>query len=153
MPLRIKSLALRFHEFPLYLFLAIISVIIGAFLLRADDDPIDTDLDGLPDQWETQHFGDLLRGADEDFDLDGVTNGEEWAVEGNPTIANPLTVGETGRLEMRQGGRDQWRRIHFVGIYADPIVVASISRTGDNSDEPAQVRIRNVSSTGFDVAI
>lgn len=38
----------------------------------------DTDADGLPDDWERFHFGDLARGAEDDSDRDGMKALEEW---------------------------------------------------------------------------
>ena len=38
----------------------------------------DVDRDGLPDDWEMEHFGNLDQGADDDFDEDGYTNSEEY---------------------------------------------------------------------------
>lgn len=45
----------------------------------------DTDGDGLEDGWERKFFGDLTQGPDDDFDNDGLTNGEELAAQLNPT--------------------------------------------------------------------
>ena len=47
----------------------------------------DTDLDGLPDDWETKYFG--LAGADPntDSDGDGLTNGQEYTAGTDPTDA------------------------------------------------------------------
>lgn len=38
---------------------------------------VDTDQDGIPDQCEWDHFGNLSHGPDEDADYDGVTNQQE----------------------------------------------------------------------------
>lgn len=40
----------------------------------------DTDLDGLPDDWELKFFGNLTTGRDDDPDLDGLTNVNEHAL-------------------------------------------------------------------------
>ncbi|MES2924165.1 MAG: LamG-like jellyroll fold domain-containing protein [Verrucomicrobiota bacterium] len=40
--------------------------------------PGDSDGDGLPDAWETTHFGDLSQTAADDFDHDGTSNGVEY---------------------------------------------------------------------------
>ncbi len=46
----------------------------------------DTDLDGLPDWWETLYFGDATSGvANVDSDGDGVNNLEEYRAATNPT--------------------------------------------------------------------
>lgn len=41
-------------------------------------DPYDTDNDGLPDQWENQHFGSLYYDQRDDPDHDGWTNIQEY---------------------------------------------------------------------------
>ncbi len=51
------------------------------------------DGDGINNQWEINFFGDyLLYGADDDVDLDGLTNAQEFAAGTNPT--NPDTDGD-----------------------------------------------------------
>lgn len=45
----------------------------------------DTDQDGLPDCWELQYFGDLSYDADDDPDVDGFTNLEEFVAGSDPT--------------------------------------------------------------------
>jgi len=69
----------------------------------------DIDGDGLPDDWEIEHFGDLSQGADDDYDGDGYSNLEEWENGWNPTIAtkvphapmihSPIFKGETDTLQ------------------------------------------------------
>ena len=44
----------------------------------------DTDLDGLPDEWEIQHFGNLNQTASGDPDGDGFTNLQEYLADPNP---------------------------------------------------------------------
>lgn len=39
---------------------------------------IDTDADGLPDDWENFHFGSLASGATNDMDGDGINNSAEY---------------------------------------------------------------------------
>ena len=45
----------------------------------------DSDSDGLPDPWELEYFGDLSYDADDDPDLDGFTNLEEYEAGTDPT--------------------------------------------------------------------
>ncbi|MDP2895871.1 MAG: right-handed parallel beta-helix repeat-containing protein [bacterium] len=60
----------------------------------------DADQDGLPDDWETEHFGTLVQGPNEDPDADGIPNLREyyrgfdpnlpatsWHVDGAVTIS------------------------------------------------------------------
>ncbi|HVJ46742.1 MAG TPA: PA domain-containing protein, partial [Luteolibacter sp.] len=46
---------------------------------------IDTDIDGLPDWWETEQFGNLARTGAEDTDGDGFTNLTEFLASSIPT--------------------------------------------------------------------
>jgi len=43
------------------------------------------DGDGLPDEWETQYFGNTARDGSGDFDGDGVTDLAEYFADTNPT--------------------------------------------------------------------
>jgi len=52
---------------------------------------IDTDSDGLPDNWEMTYFGDLSQGPDGDYDGDGTTNLEEYQAGTHPAN-NPPTA-------------------------------------------------------------
>ncbi len=45
----------------------------------------DTDNDGLPDDWEIDHFGDLGQTPSNDTDGDGLTNIQEYSLETDPT--------------------------------------------------------------------
>jgi hypothetical protein len=46
--------------------------------------PEDSDDDGLPDAWETEHFQSLVAAPQEDIDLDGLSNHMEWVLGLNP---------------------------------------------------------------------
>ncbi|MEH6447823.1 MAG: calcium-binding protein [Oleispira sp.] len=68
----------------------------------------DTDGDGLPDDWEREHFGDLSQDGNGDLDGDGYSNLEEWQKGWNPleaakvpnvpTILLPIFDGEVESL-------------------------------------------------------
>jgi hypothetical protein len=45
----------------------------------------DSDNDGLPDDWEMKHFGNLSQSANGDADGDGVSNKDEYLLGRNPT--------------------------------------------------------------------
>ena len=47
---------------------------------------VDIDNDGMADDWEQLHFGNLDATADDDADQDSVTNIQEYNFGGNPTV-------------------------------------------------------------------
>jgi hypothetical protein len=49
---------------------------------------VDTDHDGLDDNWELARFGNLAANAKGDPDADGLNNAREQAMGTNPTISN-----------------------------------------------------------------
>ncbi|GAB1270334.1 hypothetical protein NBRC116493_35880 [Aurantivibrio infirmus] len=49
---------------------------------------LDSDLDGLYDQWELENFGNLSQSSEDDFDSDGVINGNELKFGLDPTDGN-----------------------------------------------------------------
>jgi len=55
----------------------------NALEVNDQDDP-DTGGDGLPDDWEMTHFGNLDQSAGDDFDGDGLTNLEEYELGADP---------------------------------------------------------------------
>ncbi|MEH0019206.1 MAG: chitobiase/beta-hexosaminidase C-terminal domain-containing protein [Desulfobacter sp.] len=46
----------------------------------------DTDMDGMTDQWERDHFQDLARDGSGDYDHDGVTDLQEFIDQTNPVL-------------------------------------------------------------------
>jgi hypothetical protein len=48
---------------------------------------LDTDTDGLPDDWEQFYFTNLTNTASADFDGDGASNESEYLADTNPTDA------------------------------------------------------------------
>lgn len=68
----------------------------------------DTDADGMDDDWEIQHFGDLSQSDTDDFDSDDMTNGEEFLYGFNPTIPDAFDDADGDRypniFEIRNGG-------------------------------------------------
>lgn len=53
----------------------------------------DADGDGMPDEWETEHFGGTDvpgGGAEEDWDGDGLRNRDEWVAGTDPTDASSV---------------------------------------------------------------
>ena len=52
----------------------------------------DSDTDGLPDEWEVQHWGTLERGGDADGDGDGLSDRAEWLAGLDPTDPGDATL-------------------------------------------------------------
>jgi len=64
----------------------------------------DTDGDGLPDAWETQHFGNITsQNGSGDPDSDGLTNAQEQARGTNPTVADTDGDGASDGQEVASG--------------------------------------------------
>ncbi|HYE33622.1 MAG TPA: hypothetical protein VEH27_19540, partial [Methylomirabilota bacterium] len=57
------------------------------FMLDLRADTIDSDQDGMPDAWEVTFFGNLLQGASDDFDQDGLSNLAEHRAGTSPSNA------------------------------------------------------------------
>lgn len=78
----------------------------------------DSDADGLPDEWEYLHFGNLDRGPNDDPDADGLSNAREFALGSNPMVltdANDIDA---------DGLPDAWEQLYLgtlsFGASADP---------------------------------
>jgi autotransporter-associated beta strand protein len=64
--------------------------------LRRDMDIVkDSDTDGIPDDWEMFHFGNLAASATSDADGDGLNNLAEYNADGNPTEFTTTWTGAT----------------------------------------------------------
>ena len=65
---------------------------------------VDSDADGLPDDWEIMHFGNLDQGpADDTADMDGLTNAQEYELGTDPTKADTDNDGFTDSQEVANG--------------------------------------------------
>ena len=77
--------------------------------------PTDKDADGLPDVWETVHFGSLTAGPDEDPDHDDYTNLQEYLAGTDPN--NPASnPGDTDN----DGLPDEWEITYFGSLVYGP---------------------------------
>ena len=62
---------------------------------------------------------------------------------GNPDYQ----VGETGIVDVNSG----WTTVNLNGFYVDPVIVASLNTENDN--DPATLRIRNVTNSSFQIQV
>lgn len=67
----------------------------------------DTDSDGMDDDWEVLHFGNLSRNGTGDYDSDGLTDLEEYQHDFNPTVDDGFEDADGDRypnvFEVRRG--------------------------------------------------
>ena len=63
----------------------------------------DSDNDGLPDAWEMEMFGNLDQDADDDFDLDDLTNYEEFLAGTRADLTDTDGDGVSDSQEMVDG--------------------------------------------------
>ncbi|MBI4027027.1 MAG: hypothetical protein HY360_18730, partial [Verrucomicrobia bacterium] len=64
---------------------------------------LDSDGDGIPDDWEKKYFGDLSQDAQDDTDHDGLTNLEEFAADTDPTKTDTDGDGLPDAWEVNNG--------------------------------------------------
>lgn len=60
----------------------------------------DLDGDGMEDLWETENFGDLSQTGTGDFDMDGLTNAQEYTAGTNPKVVDTDGDGLTDAAEV-----------------------------------------------------
>jgi Ricin-type beta-trefoil lectin domain-like/Bacterial TSP3 repeat len=65
---------------------------------------VDSDNDGLPDDWEMFNFGNLNQTGTGDPDGDGITNADEYATDSNPNAAGAYP-GRTYRFKAKFSGK------------------------------------------------
>ncbi|MEM6890470.1 MAG: hypothetical protein AAF636_20410, partial [Pseudomonadota bacterium] len=65
--------------------------------------------------------------------------------------ANDGVIGESGTLTVTQSDPDEWFQVEFTEELTDPAVV--MGPISSNDSDPANVRVRNVTDTGFEFQI
>lgn len=118
------------------------------FLLHLPD--ADSDGDGLEDEWEVAHFGDLSHDGSEDTDQDGLTDRQEYLAGTDPTNRGsvlrvlqvvPITGGPRIVVWSAIPGRDY--RVQYKDRVTDPnwselpFVVTAATTTGHFVDNTA----------------
>ncbi|RKZ57100.1 MAG: hypothetical protein DRQ44_16130, partial [Gammaproteobacteria bacterium] len=74
-----------------------------------NSDEVDADADGIPDEWELQNFGSTVDCvAEEDSDFDGVNNGDEYALGGNPNFDDAAAISLTQQFI----DPDTWEQVY-----------------------------------------
>lgn len=126
----------------------------AGFSLRFDTlppvGPVDSDEDGLPDDWELAHFGSLYEDADGDADGDYLTNIEEFQFGTDPTLPDTdgdgltdfeevywywVTFYETNPNNWDTDGDGLNDGDEFSVYYTDPTAVDTDSDGLDDGDE------------------
>ena len=72
--------------------------------------------DGMPDAWETLHFGATTRDGTGDFDLDGVSDLQEYLANSNP--ADPASANHPNGDADADGLDDAWEVTYFGNVTA-----------------------------------
>ena len=121
---------------------------------------IDTDADGMDDQWERDQFGNLMRNGTGDFDQDGQSDRQEFLASTFPT--NPASVFKVTDVSRTPGGavslrwnsvagrryRVQYKSTLSAGVWSDapnPTVTATtITCVWSNSAQPSPQRFYKV---------
>jgi subtilisin family serine protease/subtilisin-like proprotein convertase family protein len=73
--------------------------VLGLDLILQGTPILDTDRDGLDDEWEIKHFGSLDAGPQEDPDHDGYNNAREQAMGTNPNVVDVAFTLDLSRLD------------------------------------------------------
>ena len=84
----------------------------------------DSDKDGLPDDWEIAHFGDLSRRAADDDDGDELTNVQEFLRGTSPADAN-------ADGDLLPDSADEWPNDYYNGVAPTLVIVGGDGQTGD----------------------
>jgi YD repeat-containing protein len=85
----------------------------GQLIAIIDHRVVDSDADGLDDEWELQHFGDLHHDGDADADNDLLNDRLEYQYGFDPTSADGGSHGDNGILNI-------WEQHFFQQIEIDP---------------------------------
>lgn len=76
----------------------------------------DNDWDGMDDGWEVIFFGDTLRDGTADFDLDGLTDLQEFSIKADPTLSDTDGDGLSDLDEYNLGTNAGFEETDFDGL-------------------------------------
>lgn len=112
-------------------------------------DTVDSDMDGLPDSWESNFFGHLDQGSTDDPDGDGDDNLTEFNNGSDPTVA-------PGEFRLARGVLSNlgsnWRTVTLPESYTSMVVIANVVLT--SSSDPVMItRIRNAAGNSFEIRV
>jgi len=111
---------------------------------------IDTDGDGLTDRDERDTY--LTDPNKADTDGDGYPDGEEVFNGFDPLSAVSNSDIDIPKIEIGEVSLDHnWLSVNFSREYKDPVVVAGAASL--NGSDPSTVRLRNVTSNGFEICL
>lgn len=85
---------------------------------------VDTDSDGMEDDWETTHFGNLSRNGAGDYEADGILDLEEFLHGFDPTVADGF----------EDADGDRYPNVFEIRASSDP---------NDDSDQPTPTYVVN----------
>lgn len=103
----------------------------------------DSDSDGMNDEWELKHFGDLSQGAQDDYDLDGIANIDDDEPAGSDISAANLQL---ANIRVNSDNKS----VHFVNAYnKKPLVFSGLSTA--NNSQAVIPNISDVSAESFDI--
>lgn len=128
---------------------------------RTNPNDADSDGDGIPDGQEVAYWGQswnadsdgdgIVNLRDWDSDGDGFADGEELSNGSSPADKNAKPAAlpmEAGEVKIDH----TWKQVSFARPFFNPVVV--IGGLSANQDlQPAVVRMRNVTSSGFEIRI
>ncbi len=78
-----------------------------------------------------------------------MSNGNQLST--SAAIETNDIIGEVGKVFVRQGNPNRWHKISFLNEFRNPVVI--MQPLSYNSGDPAVIRIRNVTSQGFEFQI
>src|SRR5262245_25819064 len=103
----------------------------------------DSDNDGLPDEWELRHFGNLNQGPNGDPDGDGLTNLQELAAGTNPNLADSDGDGYSDGVEVQAGSDPLDPDSTLPGLATTPTALVFDGSAGGVTPAPQLVNVRN----------